>query len=96
MTKTQCCYGSSRAVSKEGSIRVMILDLNGGTGAGDQGRVTDEEIAGIVKFRGVGKVTSPDGIPNLTLKVALAWVPGMFRTTIQKCLDEDPFPEIRK
>ncbi|XP_053686148.1 uncharacterized protein LOC128735689 [Sabethes cyaneus] len=40
-----------------------------------------------------GKVPGPDGVPNVVLKAALEASPDMFRTDLQKCLEEDYFPD---
>lgn len=67
-----------------------------GIGAGDEDRVTDEELVGIAKSLSMGKAPGPDGVPNLALKVAILEAPGMFRSAMQICLDEGVFPDAWK
>lgn len=67
-----------------------------GDAVGDEGMVTNEELAEIAKSLKVGKAPGPDGIPNLAIKAAITKAPDMFRSALQKCLDEGVFPEIWK
>ena len=39
------------------------------------------------------KASGPDGIPNVALKTAVLEFPDMFRTVLQKCLEEGHFPD---
>lgn len=56
-----------------------------GTGAGDERRVTDKELAEIAKLCRVGTAPGPQGVPNLALKVAIAELRG-----VQICYEEMP------
>ncbi|XP_062716880.1 uncharacterized protein LOC134292132 [Aedes albopictus] len=62
-----------------------------GTGVGDEKSVTDDELAGIAKPLSVGEPPDPNGISKLAVKVDITETPGMFRSVMQKCLDEGSF-----
>jgi len=63
-------------------------------GASAEGRqVSNEELLAIAKGLKAKKAPGPDGIPNVALKAAIHAFPDMFRTVLQKCLDEGHFPD---
>lgn len=68
--------------------------------AADEGeevaRVTNEELAEVVKSFASNKAPGPDGIPNVALKAAVNTDPDMFRTTMQRCIDQGIFPDVWK
>ncbi|XP_062538762.1 uncharacterized protein LOC134207048 [Armigeres subalbatus] len=57
-------------------------------------QVSNEKLAEAAKRLQAKKASGPDGIPNVALKPALVACPDMFRTVLQKCLDD--FPEMWK
>lgn len=54
----------------------------------EETRVTNEELVVVSKALPVKKAPGPDGIPNLALKTAIQENPDMFRTTLQKCMED--------
>ncbi|XP_053681635.1 uncharacterized protein LOC128732413 [Sabethes cyaneus] len=62
----------------------------------EEARVTNEELIELAKAMKGKKAPGPDGIPNLALKVAIMENLDMFRTTLQKCVDEGNFPDTWK
>lgn len=59
----------------------------------EEARVTNEELIEMAKALKAKKAPGPDGIPNVALKTAIYQNPDMFRTTLQKCMDEGSFPD---
>lgn len=59
----------------------------------EESRVTNEELIAVAKRLKMKKAPGPDGIPNQALKTAILTYPDMFRTTMQKCIDEGCFPD---
>ena len=56
-------------------------------------RVSNEELVAVVERLKVKKAPGPDGIPNVALKAAVQEFPDMFRTVMQKCLEDGSFPD---
>lgn len=56
-------------------------------------RISNEELLAVAKGLKVKKAPGPDGIPNVALKTAILAFPDLFRTTLQKLLDEGCFPD---
>ena len=61
--------------------------------AGEEARVTNEELIVIAKSLKVSKAPGPDGIPNLAIRLAIKTAPGLFRAVMQRCLDDCLFPD---
>lgn len=59
----------------------------------EENRITNQELITIAKSLKPNKAPGLDGITNLVLKTAVQRHPDMFRTTLQKCLDEGNFPD---
>ena len=59
-------------------------------------QVSNDELAKASKRLKTKKAPGPDGIPNVALKAAILAYPDLFRTVLQKCLDEGHFPEMWK
>jgi len=59
----------------------------------EEAQVTNEELIEMAKAMKVEKAPGPDGIPNLALKTAIQENPDLFRTTLQKCINEGNFPD---
>lgn len=55
--------------------------------------VTNEELIVAARKLKLNKAPGPDGITNLVLKHAILANPDMFRTCLQRCMDEGNFPE---
>jgi hypothetical protein len=55
--------------------------------------VSREELQAVAKGLKTKKAPGPDGIPNVALKAAIQAFPDIFRTVIQKCLNEGCFPD---
>lgn len=66
---------------------------SGGVGAGEEVRITNDELVEIAKSLKVGKAPGPDGIPNLAIRAAIIEAPEIFRAVMQRCLDEGHFPD---
>lgn len=62
----------------------------------DDRQVSNDELVEVAKRLKAKKAPGPDGIPNVALKAAILAFPDMFRTVLQKCLDEGIFPEMWK
>ena len=56
-------------------------------------RVANDELLVVAKSLKAKKAPGPDGISNVALKTAVLAFPDMFRTTLQKCLEEGYFPD---
>ncbi|XP_062541308.1 uncharacterized protein LOC134209338 [Armigeres subalbatus] len=59
-------------------------------------RVTVDELMTVAKSLETSKAPAPDGIPNIAFKAAIITNPDMFRSSMQRCLDERTFPDIWK
>lgn len=59
----------------------------------DEPRITNEELIEAAKALKANKAPGPDGIPNQVLKIAIGECPDMFRTALQKCVDDGIFPD---
>lgn len=59
-------------------------------------RVTNAELIAAAKGLKLGKAPGPDGIPNEALRAAVQAYPDMFRTVMQRCLNECHFPDVWK
>lgn len=59
-------------------------------------QVSNVELKAVAKKLKGNKAPGPDGIPNVALKSAVLAYPDMFRTVMQKCLEEGHFPDIWK
>lgn len=63
-----------------------------GNNAEDQ-RISNDELVEAAKNLKANKAPGPDGIPNVVLRAAIQAFPDMFRTALQKCLEEGSFPD---
>lgn len=59
----------------------------------EESRITNEELIEAARALKANKAPGPDGIPNQVLKVAVKENPDMFRTALQKCIDDGIFPD---
>lgn len=55
--------------------------------------VTNEELLEIAKSFDANKAPGPDGIPNVALKATIVEAPDMFRSSLQRCMNEKVFPD---
>lgn len=62
-------------------------------GAPEESKITNEELIEAVRALKSNKAPGPDGIPNQVLKVAVKENPDMFRTALQRCVDDGIFPD---
>lgn len=64
-----------------------------GINTAETAHVTNEELVAVAKKLKIKKAPGPDGIPNVALKAAIEAYPDMFRTLMQKCLEDGQFPD---
>ncbi|XP_053690953.1 endothelin-converting enzyme homolog [Sabethes cyaneus] len=55
--------------------------------------ITNEELVIVAKGLKTRKAPGMNGIPDIALKTAILAFPDMFRSVMQKCLDESHFPD---
>lgn len=65
----------------------------GGDSSSEGFRVSNDELLAAAKRLKGKKAPGPDGIPNVALKAAVKAFPDMFRTVLQRCLEEGHFPD---
>lgn len=59
----------------------------------EEATITNEELLEAARALKANKAPGPDGIPNQALKLAVQECPDMFRTALQKCVNEGVFPD---
>lgn len=59
----------------------------------DEPIISNDELINAARALKSNKAPGPDGVPNQVLKVAIAENPDMFRTALQRCVDDGIFPD---
>lgn len=61
-----------------------------------ESKITNDELIVKAKSFKQNKASGPDGISNLAIKTAILLAPETSRIVMQRCLNEDVFPNICK